>query len=167
MIEAREELAARDAAFAEMYGDEKAKMASAEDLVRSMDAAGIDVSVVLGFAWRDGAECRRQNDYILEAAGRSGGRLVPFCGLSSAPDADPGAEASRCAALGARGVGELRLKTAAAAGAGAPARSEIGDVARRNRLIALVHASEPVGHLYAGKSGGRIDDLVRVRRRAS
>ena len=51
--EQRDEYVAREPTFAEMYADPKAKIATAEDLLASMDEAGVDVSVALGFAWRE------------------------------------------------------------------------------------------------------------------
>ena len=69
----------RDPTFAEMYTSPRARVATAEDLLRSMDEAGVDKSVILAFAWRDHELCVRHNDYLLEAAAGSGGRLIPFC----------------------------------------------------------------------------------------
>jgi len=43
---------------------------------RLVDEAGVDVSVALGFAWRDHEDCVRHNDYLLEVAKKSGGRIV-------------------------------------------------------------------------------------------
>ncbi|HEY7268668.1 MAG TPA: amidohydrolase, partial [Dehalococcoidia bacterium] len=79
VIARREDYGRRDATFAALYGDPKAKLTTAEDLLASMDLAGIDVSVALGFAWGDAEDCRRHNDYTLESAARSGQRIVPFC----------------------------------------------------------------------------------------
>ena len=77
--ERRDDYVQRDDTFAEMYGSPTAKIATAEELLRSMDEAEVEVSVALGFAWRDHQDCVRHNDYLLEAARKSGGRIVPFC----------------------------------------------------------------------------------------
>ena len=55
VIAERERYAALDATFRELYGDPKAKLATSEELLASMGAAGIDASVILGFAWNDPA----------------------------------------------------------------------------------------------------------------
>ena len=47
----------------------------------SMDGAGIDVAVALGFAWSDAETCSHHNDYLLEAAAVAERRIVPFCSL--------------------------------------------------------------------------------------
>ncbi|HXH22927.1 MAG TPA: amidohydrolase family protein [Dehalococcoidia bacterium] len=156
MIASREALAARDVTFAEMYRDRRARMATAQDLLRSMDAAGIDVSVALGFAWSDMEDCRRHNDYLLEEAARSRGRILAFCCL--APEADGptvAAEVRRVAAGGARGLGELRSTCGLRSPEGADALGSTG-------LVPLFHVSEPVGHHYPGKSGVPLDAMVEA-----
>ena len=94
----RDDYARRDPTFAEMYSDPKAKIAIADDLLASMDAAGVDVCVALGFAWRDDADVFRHNDYLLEAAASSKGRIVPFTTVNMASAAAE-SEIERCVAL--------------------------------------------------------------------
>src|SRR5438876_1094809 len=84
----REDYIAADATFRELYSDPKAKLASADDLIASMDSAGVDVSVALGFAWWDEASVRLHNDYLIEVAASSGGRIVPFFSLPLGWDDD-------------------------------------------------------------------------------
>ena len=47
VIARRADLLATEPAFAEIYGDASAKMATADELLASMDAAGIDRSVIV------------------------------------------------------------------------------------------------------------------------
>ncbi|HXG41346.1 MAG TPA: amidohydrolase family protein [Dehalococcoidia bacterium] len=150
-VEGREGLVQADPTFAELYGSPRSRLATAPDLLASMERAGVEVSVVLGFAWRDQDLCRRHNDYLLEWAAKSGGRLVPFCTVNPAA---PGAwhEAERCAAAGARGLGELRPDHQGWDLCG-PVGEELAEVARRLGLVLLFHVSEPVGHRYPGKEG--------------
>src|SRR5687767_3687486 len=97
VIAGRDAFLAADRTFAELYASPKARLATAEELLDSMEAAHIDVSVVLGFAWRDLDACRRHNDYLLETAARSAGRILAFCTLPLAAGAAAiEAEASRC-----------------------------------------------------------------------
>lgn len=129
LIEERARLAADDAMFGEMYGDPRAKMATAEDLIASMDRAGVDVSLAAGFWWQDATLRAEHAAYLLDAAARYPRRILPFVPQS------PGA-----AAPGAAGHGELRVTD--------PAAIEVGDAP------ILVHCSEEVGHTYGGKAGG-------------
>ncbi len=54
----REAFLARAATFRELYSRPKARIATAEELLVSMDAAGIDRSVACGFAWSDAELCQ-------------------------------------------------------------------------------------------------------------
>ncbi|HKZ51445.1 MAG TPA: amidohydrolase, partial [Dehalococcoidia bacterium] len=49
--EEREDYLRRDHAFAALYSQPEARIATAEELLASMEAAEIDRSVALGFAW--------------------------------------------------------------------------------------------------------------------
>ena len=164
--ENRDEYLRRDPTFAEMYGSPRAKVATAGELLRSMDGAGVDVSVALGFAWSDQDDCVRHNDYLLEAAKSSGGRIVPFCTVNLLAGEAAVKEAERCARGGAQGLGELRPDSQ-----GWSLDSEAGDVltevASRHGLILLFHVTEPVGHGYPGKRGLRLDSFYRYAERAA
>jgi predicted TIM-barrel fold metal-dependent hydrolase len=158
IVERRDEYRGRDATFATLYGKPNARLATAEDLIESMDIAGVDVSVALGFAWRDPDICRLHSEYLLESAARFPGRIVPF------PIVNPGAGVA--AKLGleqwghlAKGIGELRPNDQ-----GFELDSPAGDLlaeAANLGLTLLFHVSEPVGHDYAGKGGLDIGAFYR------
>jgi predicted TIM-barrel fold metal-dependent hydrolase len=147
----REDYLKRDPTFAEMYADPKAKIATAEELLASMDYAGVNVSVALGFAWREYELCVRHNDYLLEAAAQSNGRIVAFCTVNMAAD-EAAVEAERCAAAGAQGLGELRPESQAWDLNGEPG-ARLAGLAREHGLVLLFHVTEVGGHEYAGKEG--------------
>jgi len=142
-----------DATFAAMYADPKATLASAEDLLASMDRAEVDVSVALGFAWRDAEICRLHNDYLLEAAANSNGRIIALCTLPLASGIEViEVEARRCVPAGARGFGELRPDDLGFNIAG-PDGEALARLCRELEALVLLHVTEPVGHSYPGKSG--------------
>ncbi len=147
----RDDYARRDPAFAEMYADPKAKIATADDLLASMDAAGVDVCVALGFAWSDDDDVSRHNDYLLESAAKSNGRIIPFTTVNMASAAAE-SEIARCAAANARGLGELRPDSQ-----GWDLNGGEGDrlaaAAREHGLVLLVHVTEEGGPEYPGKRG--------------
>jgi len=126
-IAERASLAASDEAFGEMYADPKAKMATAEDLLDSMDRARVDVSVACGFWWRDAALAAEHAAYLVDVARTSGGRILAFV-----PTREP--------IKGAAGIGEVRERTPEAIPTSA--------------LPVLLHSTEETGHAYAGKEGG-------------
>ena len=152
----------RDAVFRSLYSNPKAKVATADDLLASMDAAGVDVSVMQGFGWATDALCIEHNDYLLEAAARHPDRLIPFCTVQ--PRSGPAAaeEARRVMAGGARGLGELRPDGQGYGPEVWEAASPLGALAQEQRLPLLFHASEPVGHTYAGKGRMTPDALYAL-----
>ncbi|HEY8490911.1 MAG TPA: amidohydrolase family protein [Dehalococcoidia bacterium] len=154
VVRARDDYLRRDPTFAELYRRPSAALATAEELLAALDEAGVDRAVALGFAWTDPELCRRHNDYLLEWAARSGGRLIPFCTVQPAASWDETRrEAERCAAAGARGLGELRPANQGYDLAGSDAAGHLAQAARDHGLILLFHVSEPVGHRYPGKGG--------------
>ena len=152
----------RDAVFRSLYSNPKAKVATADDLLASMDAAGVDVSVMQGFGWATDALCIEHNDYLLEAAAHHPDRLIPFCTVQ--PRSGPAAaeEARRVMAGGARGLGELRPDGQGYGPEVWEAASPLGALAQEQRLPLLFHASEPVGHAYAGKGHMTPDALYAL-----
>jgi predicted TIM-barrel fold metal-dependent hydrolase len=156
----RDEYLARDPAFRELYGHPKACIATADELLASMDGAGIDLSVACGFAWRDAELCRRHNDYLLDTAARSGGRLIPFCTVQPSHEGVR-KEMDRCAARGARGLGEFRPENQGYCLTDSPEADVLAWGAAAYDLTLLFHATEPVGHTYPGKAGLPLDQLAR------
>jgi hypothetical protein len=156
----RDAYIAADATFAELYASPEAKLASADDLLRSMDDAKIDVSIALGFAWTGAETCRLHNDYLLEAASASNGRIIAFPTLPLAAGADAvEAEARRCSAAGARGFGELRPDNLGFDLTG-PGGDHLARLAAELDSVLLFHVSEPAGHAYPGKQGGNLKDFA-------
>lgn len=151
VCERREEYARRDPTFGEMYRDRNATIATAEDLLTSMDEAGVDVSVGLGFAWQDHADIVRHNDYLLESAEKSNGRIVPFATVNMAA-ARAEAEIERCAKAGARGLGELRPENQGWE-LNTDAGRALADCARELRLVLLFHVTETGERSYPGRRG--------------
>jgi predicted TIM-barrel fold metal-dependent hydrolase len=153
----RDDYVRRDPTFAEMYANPKAKIATAEDLLASMDEAGVDRSVALGFVWQDHETISRHNDYLLDAAAKSGGRVRAFSTVNmAAPSAAN--EIERCSGAGARGLGELRPENQGWSLDGA-AGEALADLARRLGLMLLFHVTEPGDRSYPGRPGCELDSF--------
>jgi predicted TIM-barrel fold metal-dependent hydrolase len=159
--EVRDALAGRDPTFAEVYGDSAARMATGPELVTMLDRDGLDGAVAVGFAFSAPDDLEAQNEALAEAAATSAGRVA---WLAAVNPARPGwrDEAERALDAGARGFGELRPLNQGWEPLGAAGR-ELCELALARNAVLLWHASEPVGHEYAGKRGGiSPDDLIRV-----
>lgn len=156
----RDDYLTRDTTFRELYSNPKAHIATAEDLLASMEANGIDHAVACGFAWSEAEIMREHNDYLLEAAASSGGRVIPFPNVL--PGGDGGRkEMERYAARGARGLGELRPASQGYKLIDSEEADLLAWAANAYDLAVLFHASEPVGHAYPGKTGSPIEELGR------
>ena len=164
MIARRDELAAVDATLSEMYSDPAARMATADDLVASMDEDGVDVSVAMGIGWTDPDLVRESNNYIAEAASRHPGRIVGFGSVNPVHEG-AAEEIDRCAAMGLRGIGELHPDTQGFDPSDSDVMAPLIEVLRRREMALTVHCSEPVGHLYPGKgrtTPDRVAGLVEI-----
>jgi predicted TIM-barrel fold metal-dependent hydrolase len=155
----RENYANADRGFAAIFSDPKAKLATADDLIASMDKDGIDVSVALNYGWKTQSLCVEINDYIMESVARFPRRLIGFCNVSV--DAGDAAlkELERCVRGGVKGIGEIRPDIMSGSGKVVETVRPLAEFAVKNNLILLTHASEPVGHQYPGK-GKATPDLI-------
>lgn len=151
-VRGRALLAATDAGFARIYRDDHAAMATAEDLLATMDRDGVGRAVAAGFAFAEPDQLALQAEALLAAAAQHPGRVVPLPCLNLA-HADWLAAAAGLAARGARGFGELRPGDQGWDPLG-PASRALCDFAGAHGLVLLWHVSEPVGHAYPGKEGG-------------
>lgn len=147
----KERISNADRTFRSLFADPKAKFAQADDLIASMDEAGVDISVCAGFGWTDPEVARESNNYNLEAAKSHPKRLVAFCSVNPLWGEDAVAEVRRCHAAGAKGIGELHPDTQGILDADLASLAPVFDTAKELKMPILMHASEPVGHGYPGK----------------
>jgi hypothetical protein len=151
VIAGREEYRQRDRWFGLLYGNPRARLANAEDLIASMDEAGVDASVAFGFAFADPGLCHDCNAYVLDAAHRYPRRVLPFAVLNPCAVGAALEEARHGLEMGALGIGEL-LPDGQGFGLGDFALLDpLMDLARQFRALVMVHVNELVGHAYPGK----------------
>lgn len=159
VVARRDDLVGRDHWFGHLYAPPSARLTTALDLLASMDAAGVERSVVCGFPWSDPGLCRLNNDWMAAEAEASGGRLA-WLGIVVPHRSGAAGEAERCFALGASGIGELN---ADGQGFDLTDPAHLGSLAEvcvaAGRPI-LLHSTEPVGHGYAGKGTATPDRLL-------
>jgi predicted TIM-barrel fold metal-dependent hydrolase len=149
--ERRDEYLGRDACFSLLYAEPEAKLATAEEVIASMDEHGIDKSVILNLGWVSHELCVETNDYILEVIARYPKRLIGFCAIQPLAGDKAIKELERCARNGAKGIGEMRPDVQGFDLRDGKIMKPIIEAAIEHDLIFLTHASEPVGHQYCGK----------------
>ncbi|MCF8038166.1 MAG: amidohydrolase [Desulfohalobiaceae bacterium] len=157
----REKFLEGEPEFSAIYSDPRAVLIGASELIESMDAEQVAQSVVFGFPWRKKENFRLNNDYVLDAARRFSGRLIPFCCLDPThPQALK--EVKRCLAGGARGVGELAFYEQGLGPAALSALSPLAACLAEADLPVLLHTNEPVGHAYPGKSPMSLNQIYNL-----
>ncbi|MCJ7769039.1 MAG: amidohydrolase family protein [Dehalococcoidales bacterium] len=140
-----------DPCFAILYSDPKAKLVTADELIASMDRAGVDISVILNIGWTTHELCLETNDYILESISRYPQRLVGFCSVQLYSPEAALREIERCVQGGIKGIGELRPDMQLFDMGDDQLIDPLVDIMKKHNLIMQIHASEPVGHIYPGK----------------
>jgi len=160
--EGRGEYIKRDPCFSLLYSQPKARIATAEELLASMDEAGIGLSVVLNVGWVSHELCVKTNDYILDSVSRYPTRLVGFCAIQPRAGDAAIAELERCAKAGAKGIGELRSDIQDFELTDEAKMKPLVDAAIKHDLIFLTHSSEPLGHKYPGKGSITPDILYSL-----
>jgi predicted TIM-barrel fold metal-dependent hydrolase len=125
-------------------------MAGVRQMLDSMDEAGVDISVIFGFPWKNSDLFKQHNDYILEAVEKHPKRLIGFC-CFDLKNKDAASEARRCVEGGASGVGELAFYDSEINGETLKKLEPIMDMCREMDLPVLIHTNEPIGHIYPGK----------------
>jgi len=151
IIARREVYLERDRWFGRLYADPRARLASATDLIASLDRAGVDTAVAFGFAFADPALCHLCNAYVFDAAHQHPGRLIPFALVNPRMRDDALREARNCLELGAKGIGELMPDGQAFELTDFALLDPLMALARQYGVPMMTHVSEPVGHQYAGK----------------
>ena len=129
-----------------------------------MDEEGIDRSVVFGFPWTRPDYFRAHNDYIIESVRRHPARITGFCCFS--PLSGQGLqEAQRCLDSGLSGVGELALYHSGLSMEVQESLGEIMALCARLDAPVLLHANEPVGHAYPGKTAMHLSEIYQFIRK--
>ncbi len=148
MRDARERLAELDPWFGICHGGARS-IVTADELLATMDASGIDRSVCFGWPFADPAHCAEVNDHLIEVQRAHPDRLTCFATVSPAR---PGAvdELRRCAGEGLRGTGELNAD-AQGFDLDDSAIDLVAAACIELDIPMVLHCSEPVGHDYPGK----------------
>ena len=160
IVSDRSSFLARDGWFGTLYASPTIVMVSPEEMIASMDDAGIDASVVCGWPWRDPGLCRIQNDYLAEVHARYSDRLA-WLAIVNPLDKRAAEEIEHAASMGAVGIGELNADAQAFAWDDPDPLGSMIEACRAGDLPILMHCSEPVGHSYPGKGTATPDKILR------
>jgi predicted TIM-barrel fold metal-dependent hydrolase len=147
----REAFCQKDEGFSSIYGNPRARIAGVEDLIASMDASGVERSVICGFPWERKDLCSLHNQYLLESASRYPDRLIAFVSLQFS-DADwSGKELERRMKEGAKGVGETAFYRHEMTLRDMESMKPVLTQMENQGILLLLHVNETIGHPYPGK----------------
>jgi predicted TIM-barrel fold metal-dependent hydrolase len=149
--ENREAFCKKDEGFSSIYGDPKARIAGVKELIASMDAAGVDRSVICGFPWERKDLCSLHNEYLLESASRYPDRLIAFVSLQFSDPDWSGKELEQRVKEGAKGVGETAFYRHEMTLRDIESMRPILTRMEEQGMLLLLHVNETIGHPYPGK----------------
>ncbi len=157
----RQDYFSDEPAFKLLYQPARSKMAGAEEIIRTMDEQGVDISVVFGFPWKNEKIFQMHNDYILDAVARFPKRLIGFACFDMGSSKAAG-EAQRCIESGLSGVGELAFYESGIDQKSLGLLSPVMELCRDKNLPVLIHTNEPIGHAYPGKTPVSLEQIYRL-----
>jgi predicted TIM-barrel fold metal-dependent hydrolase len=158
----REGFCSRDPGFAAIYKEPKARMASAEELISSMDAAGVEKSVICGFTWSEPGLCALHNQYLLESAAKHSDRFIVFLSLPLTNPDWSARELDRGLKGGARGVGEIAFYRHEMTSRDVDAMKPALTLIEEKGIPLLLHTNENLGHPYPGKGMTRLERFYEI-----
>lgn len=137
---------------------------SVGELLREMDAAGIERVVLLGWYWEKHETCVRQNRFYAECIKAHGDRLSAFATLHAAAGSDAVTqEIRRATGEGFCGLGELSPHSQHVA-IDDPVWREALVLAGELGLPVNLHVTEPQSKNYPGKVETPLADFARLAR---
>jgi predicted TIM-barrel fold metal-dependent hydrolase len=157
----REAFCRKDRGFSSVYKNPKAKIIGAEELIASMDEAGIEKSVICGFPWNEKALCALHNQYLMDSALRYPSRLIVFLLLLFSDPEWSAMELDRGIKNGAKGVGEIALYDREMTDQDIESMGPVFEEMEKRNIPILLHTNEHLGHSYPGKGRTPLEVFYR------
>ena len=158
----RQAFCKREPGFAAIYREPKSRMASAEELIDSMDAAGVEKSVICGFSWSDPGLCVLHNQYLLESAAKHSYRFIVFLSLPLTNPDRSARELEQGLKGGAKGVGEIGFYRHEMTTQDIDAMKPVLTLMEERGIPLLLHTNETLGHPYPGKGKTRLERFYEI-----
>lgn len=137
---------------------------SVDRMLSSMDAAGVDRSVLLGWYWERHESCVAQNRFFAACVRAHPDRLMAFAGVHPAAGGREAlAEVRRAREDGLTGLGEL-FPAAQGFAPDDPVFGEVLALAGDLRMPVNLHATDPEGRPYPGMLPTPRGDFLRMAR---
>lgn len=136
---------------------------SLDQLLRDMDAAGVNLAVLLGWYWENHATCVAQNKFYAECIRAHPDRLIAFATVQ--PAAGPAAFEEACRAMddGLTGLGELSPHSQHY-GIDDPVFRQVLALAAEWKVPVNLHVTDPASRKYPGRVETPLEDFTRLAR---
>ncbi len=134
---------------------------SVERLLRDMDAAGVEKSVLLGWYWERPETCALQNRFYAECARAHPDRLAAFATLHPAAGKEALEVVRRACDQGFIGLGELSPHSQHF-GCADPVWREILALAGQLKLPVNLHVTDPASRRYRGRVETPLEDFRKM-----
>ena len=133
------------------------------ELLRDMDATGVEKAILLGWYWENHATCVWQNSFYAQCIRAHPDRLAAFVTVHPAAGDRALAEVRRAVDAGFVGLGELsphsqRVKL------DDPAWIKLVELAGKLKLPVNLHVTDPASASYPGRVETPLADFVRLAR---
>ena len=155
----REHYRQQDAWFGEAFASSRATFVTPDEIIASMDAAGIDTSVIVGWPWQDAAHCDWHNAFLAEVSTFNAPRL-PWMAIVNPVSPLAAKHVEQAVGMGAVAIGELNADAQGFDWRDVDRLRPFAMVCIEADLPVMLHCSEPVGHLYPGKGSATPEKIV-------
>ena len=159
--ENRERYFDKEPSFCLLYESPQSNIVTTEDTLGMMDEEGLDKAVVFGVPWQQMELIKRHNDAVLEAVHQYPNRFLGLCCVNPMHQ-ESVKEVERCFEAGCVGVGEIAFYDSDITDEIIDVLDPIMALCRKYNRPLLLHANEPIGHAYAGKSPSTIKQLYKL-----
>jgi hypothetical protein len=162
----REKFFLSEPTFKLLYKSSKSRLIGAIELLDAMDQNEVDKSVIFGFPWKNPEIFKMHNDHIMAIVQKYSHRFVGL-GCFDPSNNDAVVETERCLKGGLAGIGELAFYQAGIDESALEQLAPIMKICADRDLPILIHANEPVGHAYHGKTPITLAQIYRLIKRFS
>lgn len=131
--------------------------ATPNKMLRDMDAAGIDQSILLGWYWEHEATCRWHNDLIAKWVQTAPDRFIGFASIL--PNANVIDQLEQAKSLGLRGVGELHFSVQNFDHQ-SPHWQQLAQWCTAESWPVNLHATEAAGHPHPGSIPTSLNEFI-------
>jgi uncharacterized protein len=135
--------------------------ADADEMVRDMDAAGIDVAIMLGWYWQRQSTCNEQNGWMDDWQKQHPDRLRAFAAVNASDGGDAVESTRRWLNEGFLGIGEL-LDSVQGYRYTDESFHELATVAREFDVPFNLHATDPKLDAKPGMQATPLDEFTRL-----